>query len=83
MLPPYNTLWGWVIKRGNPPVIMTDTVTVTYRFPDNTYSVGKSNFWVYAGNFGVDLAPTWGWLGLWSVKTWRPRRITSSPKASH
>lgn len=65
VLPPYNTLWAQVIKRGNPPVIMTDTVTVTYRFPDNTYSVGKSNFWTYAKQlFGVDLAPDMGLAGF-------------------
>lgn len=65
VLPPYNTLWAQVIKRGNPPVIMTDTITVTYRFPDNTYSVGKSNFWTYAKQlFGVDLAPDMGLAGF-------------------
>ena len=65
VLPPYNTLWAQVIKRGNPPVIMTDTVTVTFRFPDNTYSVGKSNFWTYAKQlFGVDLAPDMGLAGF-------------------
>ncbi len=65
VLPPYNTLWAQVIKRGNPPIIMTDTITVTYRFPDNTYSVGKSNFWTYAKQlFGVDLAPDMGLAGF-------------------
>lgn len=65
VLPPYNTLWAQVIKRGNPPIIMTDTITVTYRFPDNTYSIGKSNFWTYARQlFGVDLAPDMGLAGF-------------------
>lgn len=48
VLPPYNTLWAQVIKRGDPPQIVTDQVNVEYSFPDNTYSVGKSNFWTYA-----------------------------------
>ena len=45
VLPPYNTLWAQVIKTGDPPQLVTSGITVTYTFPDNTYSVGKSNFW--------------------------------------
>ena len=48
VLPPYNTLWAQVIRRGDPPVIVTNQITVEYSFPDNTYSAGKSNFWQYA-----------------------------------
>src|SRR5512143_2439116 len=48
VLPPYNTLWAQVIKVGDPPQIITSGISVTYAFPDNTYSVGKSNFWTYA-----------------------------------
>jgi hypothetical protein len=45
VLPPYNTLWAQVIKRGDPPQIVTQGITVDYSFAGNTYSVGKSNFW--------------------------------------
>ena len=56
VLPPYNTLWTQAIQRGDPPVIVTTGVTATYVFTDNTYSVGKSNFWTYATQlFGVNL----------------------------
>jgi len=54
VLPPYNTLWAQVIQVGDPPVIVTSGVTVSYKFPDNTYSGGggglpsKTNFWDYA-----------------------------------
>jgi hypothetical protein len=48
VLPPYNNLWAQVIKRGDPPQIVTTGIEVTYVFTDNTYSVGKSNFWTYA-----------------------------------
>jgi hypothetical protein len=48
VLPPYNTLWAQVVKVGNPPQIITSGITVTYAFTNNTYSVGKSNFWTYA-----------------------------------
>lgn len=48
VLPPYNTLWAQVIKRGDPPEIVTQGVRVEYYFPDNTFSAGKSNFWTYA-----------------------------------
>ena len=61
---PYNTLWAQVIKVGNPPQIVTSGISVTYSFPDNTYSVGKSNFWTYVTQlFGVTLAPNIGLTG--------------------
>ena len=64
VLPPYNTVWAQVIKVGNPPKIVTDTVKINYFFPDNTYSVGKSNFWTYSKQlFGVDLPPNIGLTG--------------------
>lgn len=64
VLPPYNTLWAQVIQRGDPPQIITSDITVTYRFPDNTYSIGKTNFWDYADElFGVNLQPNIGLTG--------------------
>ena len=48
VLPPYNNLWAQVIKVGDPPQIITSGIEVTYEFPNNTYSVGKSDFWTYA-----------------------------------
>jgi hypothetical protein len=64
VLPPYNTLWAQVVRVGNPPVIVTEGISVTYEFPDNTYSVGKSNFWDYEQQlFGVDLPPDVGLTG--------------------
>jgi hypothetical protein len=54
LLPPYNNLWAQVVLMGDPPQVVTTGVKVSYSFPDNTYSVGKSNFWSYAkGLFGV------------------------------
>jgi hypothetical protein len=47
-LPPFNTLWAQVVRVGNPPQIVTTGITVTYYYQDNTYSVGKTNFWSYA-----------------------------------
>jgi hypothetical protein len=64
VLPPYNTLWAQVIKVGDPPQIVTTGITVTYIFTDNTYSVGKSNFWTYdEALFGVDLPDNIGLKG--------------------
>ena len=45
VLPPFNTLWAQVIRVGDPPEIVTTGVRVEFFFEDNTYSVGKSNFW--------------------------------------
>ena len=64
VLPPYNNLWVQVVRRGNEPQIVTSGITVSYSFPDNTYSVGKSNFWTFAAQlFGVNLAPNIGLKG--------------------
>jgi hypothetical protein len=45
VLPPFNNLYAQVVRVGDPPQIITSGITVTYVFTDNTYSVGKSNFW--------------------------------------
>lgn len=64
VLPPYNTLWVQVVQRGNPPTLVTSGITVSYSFPANTYSAGKTNFWRYAQSlFGVSLAPNVGLTG--------------------
>lgn len=64
VLPPYNTLWAQVVKRGDPPQIVTDQITVEYSFPDNTFSVGKSNFWTYAQDLFNLPAPLAANIGL-------------------
>ena len=70
VLPPYNNLYAQVIRVGSDPSPITSGVTVEYRYPDNTYSVGgagkpsKSNFWTYAkALFNVDLKPDIGLTG--------------------
>lgn len=64
VLPPYNDLWAQVIRRGAPPQITTQSITLTYRFPANTYSAGKINFWTYSNAlFGVN-TPDVGLTGL-------------------
>lgn len=59
ILPPYNTVWAQVIKRGNPPQIVTSGLIVEYKILNNSYSYGKRNFgqfWDQAKKlFGVDL----------------------------
>ena len=66
--PPYNTLCAQVVKRGDPPEIVTAGVTLEYAIVGNTYSYGKSTadpdpvrdyaqFWDHALElFDVDLA---------------------------
>ena len=64
VLPPYNNLWAQVIRRGNPPQIVTSGITVEYSFPDNTESASKTNFWEYEDKlFGVNLPPNVGLAG--------------------
>ncbi len=64
VLPPYNTLWAQVIKRGDPPQIVTSGIRVQYAFPDNTTSSNKTNFWTYEAQlFGVSLPDNVGLKG--------------------
>ena len=64
VLPPYNTLWAQVVRKGTIPATVTNGVFVRYSIQDNTYSVGKTDFWTYAkALFGVDLAPNVGLTG--------------------
>ena len=44
ILPPYNSLWAQVIRTGPNPELVSSGVTVSYRFENNTYSAGKTNF---------------------------------------
>jgi hypothetical protein len=48
ILPPYNNFSAQVVKRGDPPQIVTDGVTVEYKITNNTYTYGKrayGGFW--------------------------------------
>lgn len=38
ILPPYNTIWAQVVKRGNPPQVVKTGITVEYRILNNTTS---------------------------------------------
>ena len=59
ILPPYNTVWAQVIRRGNPPAPVTSNLTVEYRVVNNTSSTNKRSFgqfWTYVVElFGVNL----------------------------
>jgi hypothetical protein len=61
ILPPYNTVWAQVVKRGNPPQVVTDGLRVDYRLIDNTYSYGKGSYGQFWDNvlalFGVANLP--------------------------
>jgi len=64
VLPPYNNLYAQVIKRGDPPQVITTGITVEYSVPGNTYSAGKTNFWDYVFKLlGVNPAPNIGLTG--------------------
>ncbi|MCB0154443.1 MAG: hypothetical protein KDF65_06555 [Anaerolineae bacterium] len=66
ILPPYNTLWAQVIRRGKEPELVTENVTVEYRIINNTYSVVKTDFWDYAHqlfNLPQPLLPNVGLTG--------------------
>lgn len=64
VLPPYNTLWAQVVKRGDPPQIVTQGIRVQYAFAENTTSSNKTNFWIYVSQlFGTNLPDNVGLKG--------------------
>jgi hypothetical protein len=67
ILPPYNNVLVQVVKRGNPPQVVTTGVTVSYKLTNNTSSYGKrlyGGFWDNANKlFGVTLAHDIGLKG--------------------
>ncbi len=64
VLPPYNNLWVQVIRRGDPPQIVTTGLSIEYSIVNNTTVQGKTDFWQYVTQlFGVNLAPGIGLTG--------------------
>jgi hypothetical protein len=70
VLPPYNTLHAQLLKRGDPPALVTSGVTVTYEAVAdptgsiNTSSSSKTNFWSHVqALFGINAAPDIGLTG--------------------
>jgi hypothetical protein len=67
ILPPYNNVMVQVVKRGNPPEVVTSGLTVTYKLTNNTSSYNKRSyggFWDNANKlFGATLANDIGLKG--------------------
>jgi len=67
ILPPYNNVLVQVVKKGNPPSIVTSDITVSYKLTGNTTSYNKrayGGFWDNALKlFGVTLAHDIGLKG--------------------
>ena len=53
VLPPYNNLWVQVVKKGDPPEVVTADLTVEYSVDNNTYSYGKRDFGQFWDTAGV------------------------------
>ena len=86
LLPPYNTLWAQVVKRGNPPQIVTTGVSVEYKFVNNTYSYGKGSYSGFWDNmkalFGVQLDKNTG-LNLKDANIHNGLVGSMAPKGDH
>ena len=85
VLPPYNNVWATLIRRGDqntpPMVVGSSGYTVGYAIEDNTYSVGKTDFWSYAYQlFGVHLSNNIGLTGngLSGNMTWSTDHFVAS-----
>jgi hypothetical protein len=67
ILPPYNNVMAQVVKRGNPPEVVTSGLTVSYKLTNNTSSYNKRSyggFWDFANKlFGVTLTHDIGLKG--------------------
>ena len=67
ILPPYNNVLVQVIKRGNPPTIVTSGITVSYKLTNNTKSYTKNSYGGFWDNslklFGTTLTHDIGLKG--------------------
>lgn len=87
ILPPFNNIQAQVIQRGAPPMLLDDGVALAYRFPENTTSSNKVNFWQYEDQlFGVDLPLDVGLTGHgltgameWNGTVWETTGIPITP----
>ena len=82
VLPPYNTIHAQLIKKTEPPMIVTTGVTITYQATTdtkgsvNSWSSTKTNFWTYVQTlFLANVPPE---TGLANYKTQRktPNNLT-------
>lgn len=74
VLPPYNNIWAVLIQRGEDPQIVHSGYSVAYTLLDNTYSVGKTDFWSHVqALFGASPADNVGLTGngLSGTMTWQ------------
>ncbi|MEQ8819783.1 MAG: hypothetical protein RLY93_06025 [Sumerlaeia bacterium] len=87
ILPPYNNLWAQIVKRGNPPQLVSSDMVLEYRFPENTTSANKVNFWEHEDKlFGVDLPEDIGLTGHglagtleWNGSAWEVTGVPITP----
>ena len=64
ILPPGNTMKVQIYEKGGEEAeLITSGIVVEYFINDNTYSVGKSNFWDYAQDYGYSLSENEGITG--------------------
>lgn len=64
ILPPANNLKVQVFKKGEDSArLINSGIEVSYEIINNTVSVGKTNFWDYAKDYGYNVAPNIGITG--------------------
>jgi hypothetical protein len=67
ILPPYNNVLVQVVQRGNPPVVITSGITVSYKLTNNSTSYNKRSYGGFWDNamklFGVSPAHDIGLKG--------------------
>ncbi|TFH49954.1 MAG: hypothetical protein E4G92_00955 [Bacteroidia bacterium] len=61
ILPPYNNVVVQVVKRGDPPQIVTSGITVDYKIIGNTTSYGKREY----GDFWDNTTGEWPHSYTW------------------
>ncbi len=66
ILPPANTLWAQLIRRGPLPEVVTEGVTLSYQVePGFEHPERHVEFWSHVkSNFGADLTPPTGLFGF-------------------
>ena len=82
VLPPYNTVHAQLVKKGEPPMLVTSGVTITYQaMADasgsiNTNSSKKTNFWTWAGKLFLASPPPDVGLAGYKTQSKTPQPMT-------
>jgi len=89
VLPPYNIIHAQLVKKGEPPTIITSGVTITYQATKdtkgsfNSYSASKTNFWTYVQLLFLQNPPPETGLAGYKTQSTTPEQMSYNAKLGY